>query len=146
MQHSLRTWRVSPIQKGRNKKRTYPKLLLPVRGHETLLRLLGFGSLFEAGADLRPLPLGLRLFPLLFLHFSCETPVKHLIWESPEASRETRIRKVLRNSNSSNTFRTHIPPLSAKFLRVLALRASAVTKFTIIAATNSSKWIYLEIL
>lgn len=61
---------------------TYPKLLLPVGGHETLLRFLGFGSLLEAGADLRPLPLGLRLFPLLFLHFSCETPLKHLICES----------------------------------------------------------------
>lgn len=48
---------------------TYPKLLLPVRGHETLLRLLGFGSLFETGADLRPLSVRLRLFPLLFLHF-----------------------------------------------------------------------------
>lgn len=66
-------------EEAKRDSRTYPKFLLPVGGHETLLRLLGFGSLFEAGTDLRPLPLGLRLFPLLFLHFSCETPLKHLI-------------------------------------------------------------------
>lgn len=48
----------------------YSEFLLPVRCHETLLGLFSLGGLFETGADLRPLPVRLRLLPLLFLYMA----------------------------------------------------------------------------
>lgn len=46
---------------------TYPELLLPLRCHETLLRLLGFGGLLHTLAHLSTLAVDFGLFGLLRL-------------------------------------------------------------------------------
>lgn len=47
----------------------YPKLLLSLRCHETLLSLLGLRGLFHTGPNFGPFAVDFRLFPLLFLFF-----------------------------------------------------------------------------
>ena len=48
---------------------TYPELLLPLWGHETLLGLLGLGGFLHALTDLSALTLNLSLLGLLSLDF-----------------------------------------------------------------------------
>lgn len=55
---------------------SYTKLLLPVRGHETLLGFFGFGSFFHTLTDFGPLAVDFRLFCLLSLRLQKKKNVK----------------------------------------------------------------------
>lgn len=74
--------------------------------------------------------------------FSCETPLKHLIWKSLGAPRRraTRIRKVLRGTQTHLTFFSHFPSflLFQRNFCETYFKTIAIRKFTRIAIFSSA--------